>query len=403
MKKLSALITLIFTIIIMPMVFADLSEFPDLSIFVDKTKRTSVYSDIDNFYKYKIAVDDITKKGIVKGYSDGSYRPLDKINRAEFTKIIVEAKLGKNPTESAADCFPDVLKSDWFASYVCYAKSQNYIKGYPDGYFKPSVNINLAEAAKILVNVFEIKRTNSDSGIEWYSIYIEALDENKYIPQTFGYIGQFVNRGEMAEMIWRIINKKSDQNSVSASSLETPCQPMGDNLPSGIDISKVRSTWLSWYNGVRQQEGLHAYTHNDQLARTAYVWSEKFKAEKATEMSHKRNPGDAYYDYNKIKAWFKNLGLEFKSGLFTENTGWGVPYYCNESDCTDELISAIKNVFDFYMAEKGQSYDAHYKAVINKNFKEIGLGISIDEEAQRYYVTVHYGTEITSNPLAVCK
>ena len=78
---------------------------------------------------------------------------------------------------------------------------------------------------------------------------------------------------------------------------------------------------------------------------------------------------------------------------YSENIGYG-PFNCSESDCTDELIANIRSTFDFYMSEKDQSYRPHYNSVMNAYFKEIGLGITIDESQNRYYLTVHYGTEL---------
>jgi uncharacterized protein YkwD len=250
------------------------------------------------------------------------------------------------------------------------------------------------------VNVLGIP-TKEPVGSQWYSEYIEAMADLKYIPPSFSYPAQPVTRGEMAEMIWRVLEKKSDQQSVTADKLANPCYPLGENVPSNIDMSRVRSTWLDWYNGVRSADGLAAYIYNDQLNRTAIAWSEESKIK--GYMDHKRNVGDSYYDYNNILNWFKNLGLEFKNisrVTFTENIGWG-PYRCSKADCTDDLISDIKTTFDFYMAEKGTASSAHYDSVMNKYFKEIGLGIAIDEKSGKYYLTVHYATEITSNPLPI--
>ena len=99
-------------------------------------------------------------------------------------------------------------------------------------------------------------------------------------------------------------------------------------------------------------------------------------------------------------AWFESLGLEFKNigGItYTENIGWG-PYSCSEEDCTEELEDALRSTFDFFMSEAGQAYRPHYNSVMNNGFKEMGLGIAVDERAKRYYVTVHYGTQIVSGP-----
>jgi uncharacterized protein YkwD/predicted DNA-binding antitoxin AbrB/MazE fold protein len=368
------------------------------------------YSDVPDSYAYKTAIDSISGKGIVSGYADGTFKPAAKINRAEFTKIVVGAALSYNPAQDPSDydiysnqglTFSDMESKAWYIPYLRKAVENNVISGYPDGTFKPAQSINLVEASKILVNSFKLT-TIQPVGTEWYSQTLETLAGQNAIPSTFHSLTQTVTRGEMAEMVWRIMEKKTDQPSSTLAQLQTPCNPLGENIPSNIDMGKVRATWLKWYNDARAAAGLYAYTYNDQLNRSAITWSETCKAR--GYMDHKRSPGDAYYDYNKITAWFADLGLVFKNVnrvTHTENIGWGM-YKCSKADCTDDLITAIRTTFDFYMAEKGTASHAHYDSVMNAYFKEIGLGIAIDETNGKYYLTTHYGTEITSNPLPIC-
>jgi uncharacterized protein YkwD len=362
-------------------------------------------------HAYETAVRYLEDNEIIEGYSDGSYKPDQTVNRAEFTKIIVGAKLGSNPTSSAADCFPDVPSNEWYASYVCYAKNAGIIGGYPDGYFRPSNTINLAEAAKILVNTLEVEKPDVESDI-WYREYIETLQNNSYLPNSFTAIDQSVDRGEMAEMVWRIKENVQDQSFVQFEFVE-PAPESSEpgvlsscadaNLPSTIEMSQVRQTWLDWYNGVRSADSLHAYTYNDYLHYSATVWSESMKD--AGEMSHNRPDQTDYYDYSMITDWFSDLGLAFKNNYgvtYSENIGEGT-YRCNDSDCTQELIDAIENIFNGYMAEKGTPYTGHYDSVMNAYFNEIGLGIALDPAKEWFYLTVHYGTELTSHPVEVCQ
>ncbi len=53
--------------------------------------------------------------------------------------------------EEYKNCFPDV-KEQWFAPYVCYAKSADWVHGYGDGEFKPTKTVSKAEMFKILLN-----------------------------------------------------------------------------------------------------------------------------------------------------------------------------------------------------------------------------------------------------------
>ena len=359
-------------------------------------------------HAYETAIRYLYDNSIIQGYADGSYKPDQTVNRAEFTKIIVGAKLGNNPTSSASNCFPDVKSSEWYASYVCYAKNAGIIGGYPDGTFKPSNTINLAEAAKILVNTLDVEKPSTESSL-WYRVYIEALQNESYIPSSFTSVSKSVTRGEMAEMIWRIKENMQSQPSAQLQFTEETSNDSSTliscadaSIPSNIDMSQVRQTWLDWYNGVRADAGLSAYTYNSYLNDSATTWSEYMKS--TGSMSHMRPGQTSYYDYAKITDWFKNLGLTFNNEhgvTYSENIGAGT-YRCSSSDCTQTLINAIKNIFDGYMAEKGTSYTAHYDSVMNKYFKEIGLGISIDTSKEWFYLTVHYTVGLASHPGEMC-
>ena len=133
------------------------------------------FPDVAAYHENRMAIEYLKNEGFIGGYPDGTFQPSRSVNRAEFIKIIVGAKLGRTPSaDSAYNCFPDVKESDWFASYVCYAKNQGIISGYPDGEFKPANTINVAEASKILVNTLGVEKINP-SGEQWYSEFLESL------------------------------------------------------------------------------------------------------------------------------------------------------------------------------------------------------------------------------------
>ncbi|MBU0727651.1 S-layer homology domain-containing protein [Patescibacteria group bacterium] len=363
-------------------------------------------------HDYETAIRYLGDNGIVQGYDDGSYKPNNTVNRAEFTKIIVGAKLGSNPTAYASNCFPDVPSNEWYASYVCYALQAGIIGGYPDGTFKPANSINLVEAAKIITNTLEVDIPTIESDL-WYREYIEAMQANNYIPQSFTALDQSVSRAEMAEMTWRIMEEKTDQPYVEFNIMEetkeeadsneaeyTTCAD--SNMPSNIDLDEVRDTWLGWYNNARASEGMHNYTYNGYLDYSAAVWSEYSLG--VGEMSHTRPGQTDYYDYSIITDWFSDLGLTFanNSGVtYSENIGLAT-YRCSDTECTQEFIDAIEPIFNAYMAEKGTTYTAHYDSVMNPYFNIIGLGFAIDSSNEWVYLTVHYGTKLESNPTGTC-
>jgi len=161
-----------------------------------------------------------------------------------------------------------------------------------------------------------------------------------------------------------------------------------------IDISKVKNTWMKWYNDVRIDLWRWKLVYNSKLESTALDWSKVSKTR--WYMDHKRSSWDAYYDYNKITTWFKDRGVVCKNiyGVTHTENIWYWYYTCNDSDCTDELINSIRSTFDFFYWEKYKDYQAHYLSIINKYFTQIWLWIEIDEQNNRYYLTVHYCTEV---------
>lgn len=96
-----------------------------------------------------------------------------------------------------------------------------------------------------------------------------------------------------------------------------------------------------------------------------------------------------------IDSWFKARGIDpvvINHAKHVENVGYGY-YSCSQSDCTDALIKSIESTYRFFMSERGKSYDAHYRSIIQSNFSRIGLDIITVPEDHRYYITIHYITE----------
>ncbi|MFH0838150.1 MAG: S-layer homology domain-containing protein [Patescibacteria group bacterium] len=352
---------------------------------------------------YETAIRYLAENNIVQGYPDGSYQPQKSLNRAEFTKIIVGAKLSSEPTSSAANCFPDVKSSDWFSSYVCYAKDNGIIGGYPDNTFKPAKHINLAEAAKILVNTLNVKLSTDASG-QWYEVYIRSMQNNAYIPDSFITVTQLVRRNQMAEMVYRIMEEIKDKpartfifplkQDISATP-DLSC--LDDQVPASVDMNEVRNQWLSWHNQVRANRGIGSLTYNNGLNYSSSVWAKDNKNSK--ELTHNRPGGQSLTD------WFSDLGIVFKDltgMIYGESLGLRT-FRCKSSDCTNEAIEAARFIFDAFMAEEGTSYTSHYDNVIEPDFVELGLGIAVNFSEELMYLTTHSSFGVESYPTNPCE
>lgn len=96
------------------------------------------------------------EEGILQGYDDGLFHPERTINRAEALKIILRSQKARiyEAQPDTKSPFNDVERSDWFFPYVYTANYLKVIKGYDDGSYRPNQAVNRAEFVKMAVKLF---------------------------------------------------------------------------------------------------------------------------------------------------------------------------------------------------------------------------------------------------------
>ncbi len=163
----------------------------------------NIFTDVPQNHRYYDAIKFVKERGIVSGYSDGSFHPDSAINRAEFTKIIVESIFTDEMyrvCDTSILPFRDVRKGVWYSVPLCVAVVNRIISGYDDGTFRPENNVNFAEAAKIVAGTFGLPRLLVYYP-EWWQGPIHTLTSLHILPPTYARPEQLVTRGEMAFMI----------------------------------------------------------------------------------------------------------------------------------------------------------------------------------------------------------
>lgn len=177
------------------------------------------YTDIAPGTPYAEAILRLTEDGVFQGYADGSFRPRATVNRAEFVKILTASLYAPEDIKGCpgfadfAWALTDVRPDDWFDSFVCKARLEGLVSGYPDRTFRPSSSINFAEAAKITAAAYGVDvRAGGDV---WYRAAVDALSAKHAIPPSIRGVDQKITRGEMAEMIYRLRYNITDSQSAS--------------------------------------------------------------------------------------------------------------------------------------------------------------------------------------------
>lgn len=183
-----------------------------------------VFADFKDIKPDNIYYNSITKLaelGIITGYPDGNFYPNKRVNRAEFTKMVMKT-LQSDPRYSDSfpsddvmttnipkgGCFIDVRSTDWYAKYVCFAALKNMIDGYPDGTFLPAQSINVVEAMKIVFEAVDPigVEARADNGV-WFNKYTNYADDfNLWVAAWRNESEAYqITRGELAEFLEKSI------------------------------------------------------------------------------------------------------------------------------------------------------------------------------------------------------
>ncbi|WP_391574856.1 S-layer homology domain-containing protein [Cohnella sp.] len=111
-------------------------------------------SDISGHWA-EASIKDAVKQGIVKGYSDGTFKPNATVTRAEFAVMLMNAL---KPAGKGAELgFADNAKiGGWAREAIAQAVQANIIKGFSDGTFRPNSNLTRAEMASIVANALKL-------------------------------------------------------------------------------------------------------------------------------------------------------------------------------------------------------------------------------------------------------
>ncbi len=152
---------------------------------------------------YQESVNGLVELGIVAGTPDGTYKPENKITRAEAAKIAAKM-LGLESAALAsktASGFADVRTGFWATGYINVSSEKGLIKGN-NGLFRPNDNISYAEVLTILVRALGYEQA-LDKSLKWPDNYlIKAFDLGIVGDVRWTNAGDPATRGNVAKLCW---------------------------------------------------------------------------------------------------------------------------------------------------------------------------------------------------------
>lgn len=126
------------------------------AVYTEKHEEL-VYTDVKKNHWAFSTIQSLNDRSIIKGYSNGTFKPEASISRAEAATIIARSLNLKTDKETS---FSDVKKSHYAYSAIAAVEQHGIIKGQEVGKFNPEGKLTRAEMSAILTRAFQLEGTS---------------------------------------------------------------------------------------------------------------------------------------------------------------------------------------------------------------------------------------------------
>ena len=171
-----------------------------------------IFADVTGSHPNSVAIAYFKQEGFIDGYSDGSFKPENGVNRAEAAKIINEVISFDFNGGVYEDCFAD-CNDQWFEAYVCAGADQGWVGGFSDGKFYPTYSVTKMQALKMAILALNLSVPSSvtvkpygdvDLGT-WMTPYAAYAKNNNVVTGSLFYPDEELNRASFVQLLYGVI------------------------------------------------------------------------------------------------------------------------------------------------------------------------------------------------------
>ena len=226
-------------------------------------KPPTNFADIQNHWA-KPFIQALLDKGLITGFSDGTFKPDAKMTRAQYAALLVKAF---NPTPKRdAITFTDVAKDYWAKDVIQQAYRSQFISGFPNNTFRPNDNVQRIQVVLSLVSGLGLG--SSDTAILTHyddrnAIPDYAKDEvatatKKQIVVSYPQVKQLnpskeATRAEVAAMVYQAL---VDAKQVSAVNSPYIVAVKSDGQDPNLAFTDINGHWAADFIAALAKQGL---------------------------------------------------------------------------------------------------------------------------------------------------
>ena len=252
--------------------------------------RAHIFSDVPSDFWAANSISTVTKANLMKGYSDGTFRPNQPMTREEV------AALFNNITDDGAAAFlsskfKDITSDRWSAPAIESVARKNIISGYGDNTYKPEKYMSRQEFAVVADNYIHYLGYTTEDPTALDSIAygdqkfvapwaqdavreLAYLGFTNYAPGTLFNPEKYVTRAEAAEIAYRMTQTEQAlafHNTLFKQQVESKTATIIDKtLGYGNDFTKFRQDGALFWDGGKLHASLTDKKKADAVAHAVY-------------------------------------------------------------------------------------------------------------------------------------
>ncbi|MEI6443575.1 MAG: S-layer homology domain-containing protein [Nostocales cyanobacterium ELA583] len=203
---------------------------------------SSKFADLEGHWAAAF-VEALVGKDIISGFPDGTFQPATPITRAQYAALMT--KTFQLPESNQLDKFKDVKSDFWAAKAIASAADRGFLKGFPDGTFRPETNLTKIQALVSIVNGLNLSGSNPNvlmvyrdrAQIPSYATNAVTVATQKLLVVNYPQLDQLeplrdITRAEVAVLIYQALVTTGGENPLPSSYIVKP----ETEIPSFSDI-----------------------------------------------------------------------------------------------------------------------------------------------------------------------
>lgn len=319
------------------------------------------FSDVSSDRWSYVSIEDISNKGLISGYEDGSFKPARTITRAEAATIVNNYLIreGKLTQEYTSNDFTDVPANAWYVQAVNNTYNMGIFSGDGKGHFNPNSTLTRAEMVSMFNRVegYEKKADYQFSDVlptDWFAEDVMIAYSNGIvngIEQTNGNM-IFKGRGEVTREQFVTVLENIYHYNPDFVAEEIPT--VVTSLEESVNIV------FEFVNEERVKVGVAPVVLDDTLTEVAQLDAENMAFESKFLNS-----------YDEFETMLQSYELYPTEAVETWANG-------DEDETAEQVVKYIKST-------------DQYEKMIDPTYQEIGIGWA-ENEKNINYLSLMYTT-----------